>query len=140
MRFWWHGRGHHELSTTRPRVARAIERARQVQVVDTSLGSAGVDAATLRCMQAIERAAVSGPLTKQTRRAERGLPPELVWETARAAQRVGRKPEEVWAEALGAWLTANVLEPVAGLPRAIEARRRDTWQEIDETLRALRAS
>jgi predicted dithiol-disulfide oxidoreductase (DUF899 family) len=58
--------------------------------------------------------------------------------TSRAAQALGRSPEEVWAEALRAWLG------VEGAARALrpaiqEVRRAQTWSKIDQTLHELRA-
>lgn len=145
MRFWWQRRQERtdrdSLSYSRPRVAQAIQRASEAQAARSSLGSASVDAVSLHYMQAVERAAASGPLTKQARRRERGLPPELLWQTARVARQAGRQPEEIWAEALSTWLTFHAPEGEAtGVPRTVGGRRQATWHEIDKTLRSLRVS
>lgn len=144
MRLKWPEWTAREPVASRPRVSRAIQAARQAKLTEqTSLGSAvALSPVTLPHLDAIERAAVTGPLHKASRRARRGLAPDLVWATARAAQQLGRQPEEVWAEALRDWLTARQ-EPapaaVAQLPRPIDTRRRQAWLTIDETLSALRA-
>jgi hypothetical protein len=59
--------------------------------------------------------------------------------TARAAHETGRLPEEVWAEALRDWL-ARLEEVASARPLALETRRQTVWRDIEETLRALRAS
>lgn len=94
----------------------------------------------LRRMEAVERAAVSGPLPKAVRRAKRGLSPDLLWATARAARDAGRQPEDVWAEALRDWLAARESHGGSAHPRGPEARRRALWGEIDETLDCLRTA
>lgn len=150
MRLKWPEWTPRERVASRPRVSRAIQAARQAsQDEQSSLGSAvALSPITLPHLDAIDRAAVSGPLHKANRRARRGLSPDLVWATARAAQQLGRPPEEVWAEALRDWLTARQEStptptaaqlPAAQLPRPIETRRRQVWLNIDETLSALRA-
>ncbi|GEM_PF-1557578 len=90
--------------------------------------------------------------TKAKRRAKRGLSASLLRAAAEVAQALGRSPEEALAEALQAWLTAqeSVMQPsvaVAGAGadgsprrRPMEVRRQEVWEEIDETLKALRAS
>jgi hypothetical protein len=72
--------------------------------------------------------------------AGRGLAPELMLATSRAAQALGRAPEEVWAEALRAWLGVEGTAARAIRPSIQEARRAHTWSQIDETLHELRAS
>ncbi len=140
MRFWWSDRsdrrGARVPVASRPRVARAVQAAQAA-----GLGSAAVDAAALRHFDAIERAAASGPLHKARRRAERGLSPTLLWETAKAARETGRRPEEVWAEALSEWLTAQELvADVSPQPLVFGVRRQQTWHEIESAMQALRAS
>lgn len=123
---------------SRPRVARAVVAARLAR---DGIGGEQATAAVRRHFEAVERAATSGPLHKVARRAGRGLAPQLVWETARAAQRSGRRPEEVWAEALSTWLTLQEVSLApAGMPRTIQKRRQAVWGEIEDTLQALRAS
>ena len=145
MRLKWPEWTARERVVSRPRVSRAIQAARQARPdAQASLGSAiALSPITLPHLDAINRAGVSGPLHKANRRARRGLAPDLVWATARAAQQLGRQPEEIWAEALRDWLTARQESAPAPsatlLPRPIETRRRQVWLSIDETLSALRA-
>jgi hypothetical protein len=100
--------------------------------------------AALRHFDAVERAAISGPLHKAQRRAKRGLGTDLIWATARAAKQEGRQPEEVWAEALRDWLAsreeAEATEAPAPRPRSLEAKRQQVWRDIELTLAGLRAS
>lgn len=156
MRFWWSERSERsegtrtsrrdrdrEASASRPRVARAVAAAKRVYAEPAGLGSASVmaDAGALRHFFAVERAAeVSGPLRRQqARREQRGLEPDLLRETARAARSSGRTPEQVWAEALRGWLAAYSDEPLR-LSATLETRRQSIWHEIDATLAGLRAS
>ena len=140
MRFWRSERRDRNASRSRPRVAGAVAAARQAYVASpTGLGSAAMYAGTLRHFEAVERAAASGPLAKQARRAQRGLAPELIRETVRAAHRDGRRPEEVWAEALHEWLAAQDQAPAASA-LTLDSRRRQLWGEIEATLHGLRAS
>lgn len=149
MRFWkrdkkakteqWQPRDR-AASASRPRVARAIEAAHLAQAgVPRGLISPRPDAGALRYFEAVERAASSGPLRKARQRAQRGLAPELVLATARAAQQVGRRPEEVWAEALRGWLERQDTAP-APIPATLELRRRTVWRDIDVAMAGLRAS
>lgn len=118
-----------------------MARARMAQAgVRSGLGSARVEGAASWRFEVIERAAATGPLQKAARRAERGLNPSLLWATARAARDAGRRPEEVWAEALGNWLAVQQMNaaPVAR-PRTQESRRQLAWRDIEETLSVLRA-
>jgi hypothetical protein len=141
MRFWWSANPLRSETPSRPRVARAVAEARMAQAgAVRGLGSAGVDTVMLRQMEAVERAAATGPLRKALRRARRGLSPELLWETARAAREVGRTPEEVWAEALRDWLASQRGEAPAPRPAGTGVRRQQIWREIEETMAALRAS
>ncbi len=147
MPFWWSTRhsGHYSARQavhSRPRVARAVEAARQAaSIAPMNLGSAVVDSEALAILphfDVIERAAISGPLHKAQRRARRGLETELIWATARAAQQTGRRPEEVWAEALRDWLTNRESE-TAIRPLSFEARRQQGWRNIELMLAGLRA-
>lgn len=142
MRWWWSEWPGRAAEPVRPRVTHAAEAAHMVQAgVPAGLGSARVAMGALRHWEAVERAATSGPLHKMKRRAQRGLSPDLVWATARAARDLGRKPEEVWAEALRNWLTTqDGASASAPAPRTLVARRQQVWCDIDETLQALRAS
>jgi hypothetical protein len=69
------------------------------------------------------------------------LPTALVRESLRAARDAGRTIEEVWAEALGDWLTQNEsFEPSLEQHLGRIYKRQRVWGEIDETLHELRAS
>jgi hypothetical protein len=122
-------------------VALAVTRAHLAQAgVNSGLGSASALGAATWQFEVIERAASTGPIRKTARRAQRGLNPALLWETARAARDAGRKPEEVWAEALGNWLALQQAgATAAAMPRTQETRRQLAWRDIEETLAALRA-
>lgn len=142
MQFWWSERALPKVSQIRPRVAQAAQAARMAQAgVVRGIGSARVDVAIAHSMEVVERAAVSGPLKKATRRAQRGLSPDLLWATARAARESGREPEEVWAEALRTWLASREAdhEQSTRRSRSMDGKRRRIWEEIDDTLEALRA-
>jgi hypothetical protein len=68
------------------------------------------------------------------------LPPALMRETTRAAWLTGRRPEDVLEEALADWLAGYESAPVVAYAPARMVGRQHTWGEIEETLRALRAS
>jgi hypothetical protein len=72
--------------------------------------------------------------------AGRGLTSELALATYHAAQALGRAPEDIWAEALRAWLGVEGPTARAVRPAIQEARRAQTWSQIEETLHELRAS
>ena len=67
------------------------------------------------------------------------LPSALMRETSRAAWLTGRRPEDVLEEALSDWLAGYESAP-ATLSPLRAAGRQNSWGEIEETLRALRAS
>ena len=68
------------------------------------------------------------------------LPAALMRETTRAARLTGRRPEDVLTEALTDWL-AGYSGAAAMAPSPLHAPgRQHSWGEIEETLRALRAS
>lgn len=73
-----------------------------------------------------------------------GAMPALTEAAALAAREAGRTPEEVWAEALHIWLEecAPEARDASGAPRSRlrSPSRERTWEEIEGTLRALRAS
>ena len=145
MQFWWSERAlpkARQVRQTRPRVAQAAQEARMAQAgVVRGIGSARVDVAIAHSMEVVERAAASGPLKKATRRAQRGLSPDLLWATARAARESGREPEEVWAEALRTWLASQESDhqQSARRSRPVDGKRQRIWEEIDDTLEVLRA-
>ena len=105
-----HGEGRQQ-SHSRPRVAQAAEAARVAQEgVGRSLGSATAGVGVMLTPVMATTAGFAPILSPAFRMdavevsAGRGLAPELVLATSRAAQALGRAPEEVWAEALRAWL------------------------------------
>ena len=68
------------------------------------------------------------------------LPAALLRETTRAARLTGRRPEDVLTEALTDWLAGySATATTASSPLHIPGRQH-SWGEIEETLRALRAS
>lgn len=160
MRFWKRARTGEPVrrrDEMRERVARAVQAARAAQGdvpgvrgdVDSVGGINGSrddngnesESAIARRMEIVAFTAVAGPARKVQRRAARGLAPELVRATARAAREIGRQPEEIWAEALREWLAARAAAVGSdGVPRPVETRRARCWREIETTLRALRAS
>jgi len=141
-----HGEGRQQ-SHSRPRVAQAAAAARVAQEsVGRSLGSATAGAAVMLTPVMATTGFVEGfaPIISPAFRmdaveasAGRGIAPELMLATSRAAQALGRAPEDVWAEALRAWLG---IEGSAARPAIQETRRAQTWSQIDETLHELRAS
>jgi len=70
------------------------------------------------------------------------LPSALVRESLRAARDAGRTVEEIWAEALGDWLTSQneSFEPSLEQHLGRIYKRQRVWGEIDDTLHELRAS
>lgn len=127
-------------SSARPRVARAVQAAR--------LAQAGVTRGMDSAMAGLEALlAPTVPATSVTRmNAGLGssmavqLPSALMRETTRAAWLTGRRPEDVLEEALADWLAGYESAPVAALSPLRAAGRQSSWGEIEETLRALRAS
>jgi hypothetical protein len=129
---------------SRPRVAQAAEAARIAQEgVGRSLGSATAGAGVMLTPVAMQTfMPILAPAFRMDTvevSAGRGLAPELVLATSRAAQALGRAPEEVWAEALRAWLGTEGTIPRAARPAVQEVRRAHVWSQIDETLHELRA-
>jgi hypothetical protein len=128
----------------RPRVAQAAEAARIAQEgVGRSLGSATAGVGVMLTPVAMQAfTPILAPAFRMDTvevSAGRSLAPELVLATSRAAQALGRAPEEVWAEALRAWLGSEGSVPRAARPVVQEVRRAHVWSQIDETLHQLRA-
>jgi hypothetical protein len=131
-------------SHSRPRVAQAAEAARIAQEgVGRSLGSATAGAAVMLTPAAMQAfTPILAPAFRMEEvevSAGRSLAPELVLATSRAAQALGRAPEEVWADALRAWLGVEGSGARSTRPAIQEVRRAQTWSQIDETLHELRA-
>ncbi len=69
------------------------------------------------------------------------LPAALMRETTRAARIMGRRPEDVLTEALTDWRAGYSGGTATMAPSPMHAPgRQHSWGEIEETLRALRAS
>ena len=68
--------------------------------------------------------------------------PALMRAAMLAAREAGRRPDEIWEEALSAWLLAREVEtaPAERPPALRGAHRQAAWGEIEATVRALRAS
>jgi hypothetical protein len=136
----WRGAHSTLHSSARPRVARAVQAARMAQAGVTR----GMDSA-MAGLGALLTPTI--PATSVTRvNASLGssmavqLPAALMRETTRAAWLTGRRPEDVLEEALADWLAGYESAPVAALAPMRTASRQNSWGEIEETLRALRAS
>ena len=146
MRMRWPAWPGHTEEETRPQVKRAVEEARLAQAgIPRGLGSATVLPGVQWHLEGMQRPTVAAPrlLREQSapRRKRRTLTQQLLWTTARAAQQLGRQPEEVWAEALHNWLAGQeALEVPAPRPRGLETRRQLVWHDIEATMAALRAS
>ena len=133
----WRG-GHPTLhSSARPQVARAVQAARMAQAgVTRGMDSAmaGLGALLSPTIPATRvNASLGSSMAVQ-------LPSALMRETTRAAWLTGRRPEDVLEEALSDWLAGYESAPVAALAPMRTASRQNSWGEIEETLRALRAS
>lgn len=160
---WGRRRRDHDTST-RPRVALAVQAARAAHaapialarrgwsvwdaelglpVADVTAGRPRMELARAEAgrIEAIRAEAARARAPRSRQRA--GLSPSLLRATAQAARASGREPAEVWAEALAGWLArreedAAAAEQVARL--ASDGRRVRAWQMIDATLGELRAS
>ena len=132
----WRGAHSTPHSSARPRVARAVQAARMAQAgVTRGMDSAmaGLEALLVPTIPARRaNASLGSSMAVQ-------LPSALMRETSRAAWLTGRRPEEVLEEALSDWLAGYESAPAALSPLRA-AGRQNSWGEIEETLRALRAS
>ena len=145
-------------SAARPRVTRAVQAAPMAQAgVTRGMGSAmaGLEALFAPAIPAARMSGMSGMSGMSTvggGEASLGsavalqLPAALLRETTRAARLTGRRPEDVLTEALTDWLAgysgaAGTAGSAGMAPSPLHAPgRRHSWGEIEETLRALRAS
>ena len=165
----WFGLGRdRERSRSRPRVASAAALAalaaherdeeRRVRHGEVTAQSAQALAAASAPWPAMERQAAETPATGLGH-ARAGVAvylippagvvgpdgnvgPALMRAAMLAAREAGRRPDEVWEEALAAWLLAREAEtpPAERRPAPQGARRQAAWGEIEATVRALRAS
>jgi len=133
----WRGAHSTLHSSARPQVARAVQAARMAQAgVTRGMDSAmaGLGALLAPTIPATRvNASLGSSMAVQ-------LPSALMRETSRAAWLTGRRPEDVLEEALSDWLAGYESAPVAALAPMRTASRQNSWGEIEETLRALRAS
>ena len=138
----WRGAHASSHSTARPRVARAVQAAQMAHAgVTRGMGNAmaGLGALLTPAIPAIAPQANTGLGSAMALQ----LPPALMRETTRAAWLTGRRPEDVLEEALADWLAGYGGYEGAQVAAYTPARmvgRQHTWGEIEETLRALRAS
>jgi hypothetical protein len=136
-------------------VTRAVLAAQMAQAgVTRGMGSAmaGLEALFAPAIPAARMSGMSGMSTVGGGDASLGsavalqLPAALLRETTRAARLTGRRPEDVLTEALTDWLAgysgaAGTAGSAGMAPSPLHAPgRRHSWGEIEETLRALRAS
>lgn len=144
---------HVSHTSARPRVARAVQAAQMAQAgVTRGMGSAmvGLEALFAPAIPATRMSSVSGMnVTSSVSGADAGLgsavalqlPAALMRETTRAARLTGRRPEDVLTEALTDWLAGYSGGTATMAPSPLHATgRQHSWGEIEETLRALRAS
>lgn len=136
----WRGAHATPHSSARPRVARAVQAARMAQAgVTRGMDSAmaGLEALLAPTIPATSARRVNASLGSSM---AVQLPSALMRETTRAAWLTGRHPEDVLEEALSDWLAGYESAPVAALAPMRAVGRQNSWGEIEETLRALRAS
>lgn len=135
-----HATPHESHSSARPRVTRAVQAAQMAHAgVKRGMGNAmfGLEAllaAPMPMAQPVTPTSASLGSAMALR-----LPPALVRDTTRAAWLTGRRPEDVLAEALADWMAGYERAPAAPSPMRASGRQH-SWGEIEETLRALRAS
>ena len=137
-------------STARPRVALAVRAAQMAQAGVTR----GMDNAMAGLEALLAPAAPAARLsgmreaTNPLGGTDAGLGSAVAWqlpatlmrETTRAARLTGRRPEDVLTEALADWLAGyGATATTASSPLHVPGRQH-SWGEIEETLRALRAS
>ncbi len=133
----WRPRGRNQ---SRPRVSRAVEQARMAQSgIEYGLGGASAGIAAFVSPSAPIPPKRGGALGSAV---ALKLPSALVRESLRAARDAGRTVEEIWAEALGDWLTSQdqSFEPSLEQHLGRIYKRQRVWGEIDDTLHELRAS
>lgn len=145
---------HATHSSARPRVARAVQAAQMAQAgVTRGMGSAmaGLEALFAPAIPAARvngsvngiggMSGVSGAEASLGSAVALQLPAALMRETTRAARIMGRRPEDVLTEALTDWLAGYSDGTATMAPSPLHAPgRQHSWGEIEETLRALRAS
>ena len=139
----WRGAHPAPHASARPRVARAVQAAQMAHAgVTRGMGSAmaGLEALLAPAIPVARMSGMSGMNASLGSAVAFQLPPTLMRETSRAAWLTGRRPEDVLEEALADWLAGYESAPLAPFAPHRAAGRQNSWGEIEETLRALRAS
>jgi len=124
-------------------VARAVQAAQMAHAgVTRGMGSAmaGLEALLAPAIPVAQMNGMNGMNASLGSAMAMQLPPTLMRETTRAAWLTGRRPEDVLEEALADWLAGYESAPTAAFTPHRAAGRQNSWGEIEETLRALRAS
>ncbi len=139
----WRGAHPAPHASARPRVARAVQAAQMAHAgVTRGMGSAmaGLEALLAPAIPVAQMTRMNGANASLGSAMAWQLPPTLMRETTRAAWLTGRRPEDVLEEALADWLAGYESAPLAPFSPHRAAGRQNSWGEIEETLRALRAS
>ena len=139
----WRGAHPAPHASARPRVARAVQAAQMAHAgVTRGMGSAmaGLEALLAPAIPVAQMTRMNGMNASLGSAMALQLPPTLMRETTRAAWLTGRRPEDVLEEALADWLAGYESAPMAPFAPHRAAGRQNSWGEIEETLRALRAS
>ncbi len=139
----WRGAHPAPHASARPRVARAVQAAQMAHAgVTRGMGSAmaGLEALLAPAIPVAHMNGMNGMNASLGSAMALQLPPTLMRETSRAAWLTGRRPEDVLEEALADWLAGYESAPMAPFAPHRAAGRQNSWGEIEETLRALRAS
>ena len=139
----WRGAHPAPHASARPRVARAVQAAQMAHAgVTRGMGSAmaGLEALLAPAIPVAQMNGMNGMNASLGSAMAMQLPPTLMRETTRAAWLTGRRPEDVLEEALADWLAGYESAPTAAFTPHRAAGRQNSWGEIEETLRALRAS
>ena len=139
----WRGAHPAPHASARPRVARAVQAAQMAHAgVTRGMGSAmaGLEALLAPAIPVAQMTRTNGMNASLGSAMAFQMPPTLMRETSRAAWLTGRRPEDVLEEALADWLAGYESAPLAPFAPHRAAGRQNSWGEIEETLRALRAS
>ena len=139
----WRGAHPAPHSSARPRVARAVQAAQMAHAgVTRGMGSAmaGLEALLAPAIPVAQMTRTNGMNASLGSAMAFQMPPTLMRETSRAAWLTGRRPEDVLEEALADWLAGYESAPTVAFAPHRAAGRQNSWGEIEETLRALRAS
>lgn len=122
---------------SRPRVASAAAAARSAKTAMHE-GSAGLGSARAGASVMLAAAPLAAAPARGTR-AVGAFAPESPAALMAAARAANRTVEEVWEEALLAWIGGGEATLTPRPSTQVVERRQRTWHEIDRTLGALRA-